>query len=409
MKLSRRFAPLLGTAIAFSALITPSAFAATDNFYNGEGATEIETITSGDYTYSIMVGAEDETLRAACIESYSGTEADLVIPSELDGLPVVSLGDRAFSGNYTATRITIPETVIGTGLYTFAGCTGVTEYVVDEDNPYYESIDGVLYADDGGYLVQYPIAKYPVKVEVPDGVYDIGNSAFAQIPSLEEVVLPDSVEYIGVWAFSNCKSLKKINIPEKVTALEDFCFAYSTTLTLETIPSSITQIGAGVFAGCIQMEKFTIPASVTSIGQAAFAGTGLKEITIPSSVTAIDFNAFGYALDENRQYVKVDDFVIRGAVGSEAQNYAADTENDFQFKAVSSSDGVTFDKVEIGKDDTTADEKEDGMSKRTKMILFGAGAVVLLGAGVSAAVVTTRKKKATAVSEKAESKEADEE
>jgi len=400
MKLSRRLALLLSAALTISALPAVLASAETDTFYEGSDSQEIETITSGDYTYSIMVGAEDDTQRAACIESYKGTDADLVIPSELDGLPVVCLGDRAFSGNYTATRITIPKTVIGTGLYTFSGCTNVKEYVVDEDNPYYESIDGVLYADDGSYLVQYPIGTYPTKIEVPDGVYDIGNSAFAESRSLQEVVLPDSVMYIGVWAFSNCPSLKTVNIPEKVTKLEDFCFAYTPQLEMKTIPSSITSIGAGVFAGCTKIETFTIPASVTTIGQAAFAGTGLKEITIPSSVTSIGFNAFGYALDANRQFVAVDDFVIRGAVGSQAQIYASDAENgnDFTFKAVSSSDGMEFDKVEIGKNDTSDSSEDEGMSKTTKGILFGAGAAVLLAGGVSAAVIATKKKKAAAPS-----------
>jgi len=62
-----------------------------------ESAAEKETFTSGDYTYSVLVNVDDESIRAACIESYAGSETELVIPETIDDLPVVSLGDRAFS------------------------------------------------------------------------------------------------------------------------------------------------------------------------------------------------------------------------------------------------------------------------------------------------------------------------
>ncbi|MFR4476402.1 MAG: hypothetical protein ACLT3Y_03780, partial [Ruminococcus callidus] len=114
---------------------------------------------------------------------------------------------------------------------------------------------------------------------------------------------------------------------------------------------------------------------------AAFAGTGLKEVTIPESVSTIGFCAFGYEAD---MVTKVQDFVIYGKVGSQAEVYctAEDSENDysnnFKFRSVMSE--------EVSDTENTAvavEETESGWQKYGKWILLGAGALVLLiGGGV---------------------------
>ncbi len=246
--------------------------------------------------------------------------------------------------NTTAKTITIPKTVIGTGLYTFFGCTGVTEYIVDPDNEYYEAVDGILYAEDQTYLVQYPIGKNPTEFTVPDKVYDIGNSAFAECKSLKTVTIPDSVKQIGVWAFAGCTALTSVTLPSTMTKIEDFCFAYDTAITEFNIPDTIQTICAGAFAGCKGMTAFKIPTACTTIEQAAFAGTSLESITVPETVTEIGFSALGYDLDENNQFVANPDFTIYSTAGSAAARYSIDSENDNHF---------TF--VQISKEQTTGD------------------------------------------------------
>ena len=112
---------------------------------------------------------------------------------------------------------------------------------------------------------------------------------------------------------------------------------------------------------------------------AAFAGTGLKEVTIPESVATIGVCAFGYEAD---MVTKVQDFVIYGKVGSQAEAYctAEDSENDysnnFKFRSVMSE--------EVSDTENTAvavEETESGWQKYGKWILLGAGALVLLIGG----------------------------
>ena len=50
------------------------------------------------------------------------------------------------------------------------------------------------------------------KIVIEEGVNDIGQMAFYQLPNLEEVVLPDSAIEIREYAFKNCAKLTTINL-----------------------------------------------------------------------------------------------------------------------------------------------------------------------------------------------------
>lgn len=55
-----------------------------------------------------------------------------------------------------------------------------------------------------------------VKVELPEGVIEIGHNAFEDCKRLEEVVCPDSLRRIGNEAFRGCVSLVKIHNADDV-------------------------------------------------------------------------------------------------------------------------------------------------------------------------------------------------
>lgn len=382
MKTKKLLALLLGATLCTAPLLQLSASAVdADDFATDSDSSDEETFTSGNYTYTLLVGKDDNTQKAACIESSTDTSRDLVIPDKLDGYDVVALGDRAFLDNQTAVTITIPATLIGTGLYSFCNCSNVTEYKVAEGNTYYQVKDGILYAEDFTYLVQYPIGKNPTSFEVPDGVYDIGNSAFCGTKSLASVTIPESVTQIGVWAFANCPVLNNVKIPSKVTEIEDFCFSHCKALVDITVPDTITTIGAGAFSDCALIKEFTIPKACTGIGQAAFAGTGMTEITIPATVTEIGYSAFGYELDANSNLAPKKGFIIRGDAGSAAARYSADDDNDgaFEFKQIIVKNTVAAMQITTAKSATAeAVEKTLNVSRIVLIIVICVALVVLV-------------------------------
>ena len=386
---------LTGLLAALTALPC-AALEENETVFPGDEPEEIETFDFGEYQYSILMDSEDSTKQAACIEHYKGSETDLVIPEEMDGLPVVALGDHAFVDYPMLQTVTLPKTLVGVGTYTFANCRSLREYIVPEDSEYFTVEDGVLYGEEGGYLVRYPVGKAPKTYTVKEGVFDIGCSAFACCDTLESVTLPDSLLYLGEAAFTECTALKSVTLPDGIEELEAVTFFGCTALESVTMPAKLTKIGAACFARTA-IKEVTLPDTLTSIGQAAFAATALKEVTIPASVTEIGYSAFGWNLNAREEFELNSDFVIHGYAGSAAQTYASDAENgnsfafepvDAESKPADNSDDkqppVTVDPVEL--------QEDDGLSTGRVLGIIGCcAALVAIVCFVIASVVRGKK------------------
>ena len=201
-----------------------------------------------------------------CDESASGK---LVIPAKIEGNPVTSIGDGAFSS-----------------------CWRLTTIEVGEGNVNFTEVNGVLFNAEKTVLLTYPAGKKGANYTIPDGVTSIGISAFTTCFSLTSITIPDSVTSIGVQAFSG-SGLTDITIPDSVTSIGVQAFSHCESLTDITIPDDVTSIGTGAFRGCDKLTSITIPDDVTSIGVHAFwFCESLTSITIPDSVTSIGEEAF---------------------------------------------------------------------------------------------------------------------
>ena len=127
-----------------------------------------------------------------------------------------------------------------------SGWSGYTTWTLNSNGtltfvPTEQSLDGQTnmknYWKVGGVLT-LPWTAYAdqiTKVVIREGIHDIGQMAFYELPNLREVVLPESAVEIRPYAFKNCKNLTTINL-EVVefiregafygcSALEDVSFA----------------------------------------------------------------------------------------------------------------------------------------------------------------------------------------
>ena len=60
--------------------------------------------------------------KGICINKYLGSETSVIVPTQIDDLPVISIGDKAFCFCNSLTSITIPDSVTSIGDEAFSGC-----------------------------------------------------------------------------------------------------------------------------------------------------------------------------------------------------------------------------------------------------------------------------------------------
>lgn len=205
-----------------------------------------------DYSYEL---ANDEVGTFAIITKYKGRDSHIELPAYLGGYPAIAMSSDVFIDNDTVTDVTLSTEMLLPQM-AFAGIDSIQNVWVQDGNPYYQSIDGVLFDITAQTLVCYPSGR-----------------------TAETYVIPSSVKYIG---------------GEGTTMDESYyCgFAGNMFLTHITIPSSVRIIGSMAFTGCWWLEDVTIENGATDIGAGAFAITPLTKLTIPNSVQRVHAGAF---------------------------------------------------------------------------------------------------------------------
>ena len=107
------------------------------------------------------------------------------------------------------TSVTIPRSVASIGDNAFDFCYNLRDISVDEGNEAYASVDGVLFNKERTVLVTYPAGKENTAYTIPDGVTNVGRSAFWDC-MLTSIVIPESVTKIEWDAFRDCSNLKDV-------------------------------------------------------------------------------------------------------------------------------------------------------------------------------------------------------
>lgn len=108
------------------------------------------------------------------ITGYKGSATEVIIPSEIEGKPVKSIGMYALDNRRSLMSIEIPDSVTSIGDWAFAYCSSLAS------------------------------------VTIPNRVKSIGISAFYGCSNLINIKIPESVKRIDVSAFEGCSSLKDV-------------------------------------------------------------------------------------------------------------------------------------------------------------------------------------------------------
>lgn len=190
-----------------------------------------------------------------------GTQADTIAVGAFSGSAVEKL-TLPESANYVSdmalASLEINEMVIPSGLsdasiYLPAEQKGVGVSVnkisVEENNPNYSVVDGVLFNEEKTELIFYSPAKTDISYKIPNGVSEIAKGAFYNCANLEKVEIPDSVLKICGYAFYKCNNLKQVDLSKKLEYIEGSAFSSCPIDELSVLPKSLIEVSAGAFSG----------------------------------------------------------------------------------------------------------------------------------------------------------------
>lgn len=249
----------------FQYSISPVVFA-YESFVSGQSATLDET------AWQVKVSDKD---------SLTGK---VVIPSEIDGKPVMKIKASAFYNCQNITSVYIPDSVLYIEYYAFKGCTNLARVRLPEN---LDKLSLGVFENSG-----------LKSISIPSTVETIDDLAFFGCDSLTELVIPEGVKETGLSLVGNCNNLESITIPKSLTnienslrapALSEIKVADGNPVYKSEGNCLIKREGNILFSGC---KSSVIPDCVEEIGEEAFYDSDIESIVISKSVNKICYNVF---------------------------------------------------------------------------------------------------------------------
>lgn len=236
------------------------------------------------------------------------------------GEALTEISANAFRRCESLTRLLLNDKLEVIGEGAFALCHQL-DLRANGDQPYFSVLDGALYDKRTKTLIHYCPNKRVTQFTIPEGVKNIGPSAFEGNTTLEYVSLPESLESIGEKAFIHsislkevvfsgavneireytfygCQSLENIVLPNGISEIGSYAFDHNKSLKSLIIPSSVKKIGSFAFGFCTSLECVIIEEGCEQLGFSVFREcASLRRLQLPSTITIIDSPLNKYSLD----------------------------------------------------------------------------------------------------------------
>lgn len=292
-----------------------------------EKAAPKSSTQQSKYKYSQCKPSEYENKKNKF--KYSGSASAILIPDD-----VTCISDKSFKR--------VKAICLGNNVETVHRVE-VEWFDVSEDNPFFSSVDGVLFNKDKTELVRYPVLRDSKEYKVPNYCVTIKKEAFYGAKKLESIVLHDilNIEEFGFYKASRLKTIKwaegkysdnswppsvkmtrrafcdcaianielldgieevetsfwgcpivSINIPNTVKTL---ALGALENLNEITLPDSVEVLGENAFSYCKKLTSIVIPHSVKTIGKSCFSDcVALKYVSLPDGIDCIPESCFWY-------------------------------------------------------------------------------------------------------------------
>ena len=289
---------------------------------------------------------EDHTAK---LLAYDGPNGNVVIPEQFEyegeTFTITEIEDYAFFGKCSIGLITMPSTIkrigsyafyssnarinnlpdslLSIGPYAFSGTrsfgftipartehiapaaffqNGLDYFFVDSLNPYFTTVDGVLFSKDTSVLLAWPDNRNDSSYIVPEGVRRIEAYAFDAGCRITNIILPNSLRELGARALRS-QGNATIHIPGGVCRIEGNPVLNKTVIldSLDGLPNQhyrfdgdrmVSMDGDTLILWNNVQGDIVVPQGIKVIAPECFANReDITGITLPEGLTTLCYNS----------------------------------------------------------------------------------------------------------------------
>ncbi len=168
---------------------------------------------------------------------------------------VETMSSEVFSYCASLRMVTLPSTLREFNALVFDDCFALRQVNVSPENPYFMSVDGVVFTKDGSMLVYYPQGRPDAHYDVPAGTTAIARAAFMGNDFLQSISLPLGLTAIDEYAFARCGMLHSAALPLTLSTIGNCAFINCVHLTSIAVPKN-TAVGEKIFINCPLLEGY---------------------------------------------------------------------------------------------------------------------------------------------------------
>lgn len=215
----------------------------------------------------------------------------LIIPEEIEGLPVTRIANYAFAGSMNIVEVVLPSTIKEIGEGAFYKCERLQKINFPngleriERHAFYfaKNLTAVVLPAS---IIHYDADIFYECYNLVDVKLEEGSTIFPSLngTGVENVNIPSSVKIIMSYAFP--KGIKEVILPEGVERLESYAFGGCENITSIKLPSTIKFIGSRCFSE-VPITSLELPNGIEELENACFYGSKIEELYIPQSVKKI--------------------------------------------------------------------------------------------------------------------------
>ncbi len=236
--------------------------------------------------------------------------------------PITKIHEYAFNGDETIHNITFGKDVREIDSKSIYSCWYVRNIWIDDENPYYCDIDGVVYNKDVTEVIFYP-NYHDLQLMIENGYAeeeidkdgkrkfiskitdDKGNLVDEKGNNLVERLWGTNKLYDEQYYQTYNKLCRTYVIPSTVTSINELAFAYSNIVDLY-IPEGVTKIdNMGIFKNTVLTNIFTYTSNspITDTTYKAIDSMTSVYASLPNSLEYIGSDALYYTRALNYMYL----------------------------------------------------------------------------------------------------------